>query len=266
MVDSSPLVSIIIPTCDGERFVQAAVESALSQTYEKTEIIVVDDGSRDRTVEIVSSMQDPRLQLILLPQPSGHAARPRNIGAAASSGSLIAPLDHDDLAHPERIARQVERFESDPRLVLLGTQGVRIDAEGKEVAPWPMPTGEARVVKALRWTCPFIHSATMFRRDAFEAAGGYDERPVLAQDHALWLRLAGVGNVDNLPDVLCSYRIHPTQITQNRLMSRDDKAAIAEARLAMAQGRGESIQMAALRQRLWVWRHAFRAFRRVLRS
>ena len=106
----------------------------------------------------------------------------------------------------------------------------------------------------------------MFRREAFDEVGGYDERPVMAQDHALWLRLAGIGGVDNLPDVLCSYRIHPTQITQSKLMNGDDKAAISEARLAMAKGRGESIQMAALRQRVWIWRHAFRAFRRVLRA
>ena len=150
--------------------------------------------------------------------------------------------------------------------MLLGAQGVRIDGAGIEIGPWSVPTGEDRVVKALRWGCPFIHSATMFRREAFDEVGGYEERPVMAQDHALWLRLAGIGGVDNLPDVLCSYRIHPTQITQSKLMNGDDKAAISEARLAMAKGRGESIQMAELRQRVWVWRHAFRAFRRVLRA
>ena len=266
MVDSLPLVSIIIPTCDGARFVRETINSALSQTYEDIEVIVVDDGSRDETVAITSSFDDPRLTVITLTEPSGHAARPRNMGAVASKGSLIAPLDHDDLAHPERVARQVEHFARDPQLVLIGAQGVRIDGAGIEIGPWSVPTGEDRVVKALRWGCPFIHSATMFRREAFDEVGGYDERPVMAQDHALWLRLAGIGGVDNLPDVLCSYRIHPTQITQSKLMNGDDKAAISEARLAMAKGRGESIQMAALRLRVWIWRHAFRAFRRVLRA
>lgn len=266
MIDPSPLVSIIIPTCDGQEYVHATVSSALAQTYEHIEVIVVDDGSRDETTAAVSSIDDARLKLISLPQPSGHAARPRNIGTAASNGVLIAPLDHDDLAHPERVARQVEWFAANPRMVLIGAQGVRIDAEGIEIGPWSVPTGESRVVRALRWGCPFIHSATMFRRDAFDKVGGYDQRAVMAQDHALWLRLAGIGGVDNLPDVLCSYRIHPTQITQRTLVNGDDKAAIFEARLALAKGRGESIQMATLRQRVWVWRHALRAFRRLLRA
>ena len=266
MVDPSPLVSIITPTCDGQAFVRETIDSALSQTYEHIEVIVVDDGSRDETAAIASAIDDPRLKVIRLQSTSGHAARPRNIATAASSGSLVAPLDHDDLAHPERVARQVERFARDPRLVLLGGQAIRIDVDGHELGPWTVPTGEKDVMSALRWRCPFIHSTTMFKRDAFDAVGGYDERAVLAQDHALWLRLAGIGRVDNLTDVLCSYRIHSTQITQSKLMNGDDKAAISEARLAMATGRGESVQMATLRQRVWVWRHAFRAFRRVLRS
>ena len=266
MVDPTPHVSIVIPTSDGEEFLLQAVESALQQTYENFEVIAIDDGSRDRSGEILASIVDPRLKVISLDHASGHSARPRNIAGAAAKGTLIAPLDHDDLSHPERVARQVERFVEEPNLVLLGTQGVRIDEANVEVGPWSMPTGEDTVLRALRWRCPFIHSAVMYRKDAFDEAGGYDERAVMAQDHALWLRLAALGTVDNLPDTLCSYRIHTTQITQTRLMAAGDKAAIAEARLALAEGRGESAQMAALRQRVWVWRHAIRAFRRVLGS
>lgn len=264
MIDPEPLVSIVIPTHNGVRFIASTVRSALAQSYDHLEVIVVDDASSDETAEIVRAIDDPRLTVLRRDRPSGKSAIPRNLGIARSNGALIAPLDHDDLLAPDKIALQVARFTADPTLVLLGGQGALVDPDGTRLGSWSMPTGKRRVLAALRWRCPFVHSAVMYPKAAVEQVGGYDERSVMAQDHALWLRLAVLGDVDNLAEVVCSYRRHTSQITTTRLLGPTDIAVIAEARRSLARGRGESVRAADLRQRVWVLRHAARAFRRVV--
>ena len=104
----------------------------------------------------------------------------------------------------------------------------------------------------------------MFRRDAFEAVGGYDEQVPYCQDQVLYLSLAELGEVDCLPEVLCSYRCHDAQFTQTRLILPVEKAAVRRGMRRLAEVRGESATAAELRYRIWVLRHATRAFRRVL--
>ena len=264
MEPQGPLVSVVIPNFNGGPFLRPAVESILNQTYQDLEVIVVDDGSTDASLETVASIGDPRLTVITLPSNTGQNSVVRNIGIARSSGPLIATLDNDDLAHPGRIAAQVARFASNPSLVLLGTGSDVIDEHGARVGPWEQPTGSRRVLRSLRWRNRLIHSSTMFRRDAFEAVGGYDEQMPHCQDQVLYLGLAALGEVDCLPEVLCSYRWHDSQFTQTRLILPLDKAAVRRAMRGLAEARGESVMAAELRYRIWVLRHATRAFRRVL--
>jgi len=266
MADGAPVVSVVIPVFNGAEFVRQAIDSILLQTFEDLEVIVVDDGSSDGSAEILASIEDPRLTVISLPQNTGQNSAARNIGIARARGSLIATLDHDDLAHPERIATQVAAFSARPELVLLGTAANVIDERGHELGTWSQPTGAKKVLRSLRWRNRLIHSSTMFRREAFDAVGGYDEQVPYCQDQVLYLGLAAHGEVDVLPRALCSYRIHGSQITQNRLILPVEKVAIRRGMRALASSRGESTSAAELRYRVWVLRHASRAFMRVARS
>jgi glycosyltransferase involved in cell wall biosynthesis len=266
MAGPTTLVSVVIPVRNGEDHLAESIASVLAQSHEDLELVVVDDSSHDATHEIAQSFDDPRLSILSITSVGPGSSAPRNVGIAASTGSLIAVLDHDDVARPDRLAKQVERFAGDPSLVLLGGQALRTTEAGAALDVWRMPTGKRAVLRSLRWRCPFVHSTVMYRRSAFDAVGGYDEHAVLAQDHLLWLRLAAVGDVDNLGDVLSTYRLHDDQTTENHLLAPSDKRGIAEARHDLAVARGESVRMADLRQRVWVLRHAQRAFRRVLRT
>src|ERR1043165_6513590 len=107
-----PLVSILIPVCNGEASIGQALDSALGQTHANLEVIVVDDGSRDRTSEVVDGVarRDGRVRLVTQPNRGGAAARNRAL--AAASGEFVAPLDADDLWDPSKIARQVRRIEA----------------------------------------------------------------------------------------------------------------------------------------------------------
>ena len=135
MEPQGPLVSVVIPNFNGGPFLRPAVESILNQTYQDLEVIVVDDGSTDASLETVASIGDPRLTVITLPSNTGQNSVVRNIGIARSSGPLIATLDNEDLAHPGRIAAQVARFASNPSLALLGTGSDVVDEHGARVGP-----------------------------------------------------------------------------------------------------------------------------------
>ena len=132
---ATPLVSVIIPAYDAEVFIRTALGSAVHQTYQDIEIIVIDDGSMDRTAEIVREFmaQDPRVRL--LQQANAGVAAARNYGVRMARGSLIAPLDADDLWKPTKIERQVACFlAADDRLGLVYTWSHIIDEDGQIMA------------------------------------------------------------------------------------------------------------------------------------
>ena len=131
MADKQPLVSIVLPVHDGESSIAATLESAVGQTYRNTEIVVVDDGSRDGTRAIVESWvaRDPRVRL--LAQANRGVAAARNRAVEAARGELIAPLDADDLWDPTKIERQVRRlFEAGDGTGLVYCWWVTIDDAG----------------------------------------------------------------------------------------------------------------------------------------
>ena len=130
MTVEDTLVSVIIPVRNGERFVSRTLISALAQTYEPLEVVVVDDGSTDRTATLVESVaaRDSRVR-VFRTQKNGVAAA-RNLAISQARGKLIAPLDADDLWHSEKIARQVESMQSSsPQVGLVYCGSIKIDED-----------------------------------------------------------------------------------------------------------------------------------------
>jgi hypothetical protein len=127
-------------------------------------------------------------------------------------------MDADDVATPDRFALQLAWLESHPECVAVGGQAMRIDPEGWPIDDWHTPlTHEAIDALHLRgFGGGVIHPAVMFRRTAFERVGGYDESLDAAQDFDLWLKLAEVGRLANLPDVVLHYRLHAGSVTCSR--------------------------------------------------
>ena len=221
---TTPLVSVIIPAYNAEMFIRAALGSAVHQTYQDIEIIVIDDGSMDRTAEIVREFmaQDPRVRL--LQQANAGVAAARNYGVRMARGSLIAPLDADDLWKPTKIERQVACFlATDDSLGLVYTWSHIIDEDGQIFARRRrnLSHEEGKVFHQIL-EANFVGngSTPLMRKDYVLEAGGYD--PELrarnaegCEDWKLYLALAERYEFAVVRDSLVGYRQTPGMMSRN---------------------------------------------------
>jgi hypothetical protein len=234
-VSASPAVSVLMPVRNGERFLAEAVESVLGQSFSDLELVVVDDGSTDSTPEILGEIarSDSRV-VVHRRQPGRNLAEVLNLAAELSRAPLLARLDADDVALPERLRLQVEFLDAHPEVALLGGQALMIDEAGREFGRAEYPLHDDELKQALQTGNPFVHPAVAIRRQAFEAVDGYRVDFDYAEDLDLWLRLAEGRQVANLPEVLVRYRIHGDQQT---VQKQDEQALYALAARASAETR-----------------------------
>ncbi len=210
MPDSpGPAVSVVMSVHDGERFLHEAVGSILAQTLTELELVVVDDGSSDRSRQILGESTDPRMRVIEQEHAGLAAALNRGVGAARAD--LVARMDADDIALPRRLEEQWRFMQSHPQTALLGTGARVIDHAGEEVGLWRPLTDHASIRRRLIRLNQFAHPTVMFRRAAFVAAGGYREDMPFAQDYDLWLRMVARFEAANLGEVLLVRRVGPDQ-------------------------------------------------------
>ena len=214
----TPAVSVLMGVWNGAPQVREAVESVLSQTMADLELIVVDDDSTDETPGILASFHDPRLQVVR--RARGGLTSALNAALRLSRASLVARLDADDLALPERLERQLAFLSAHPDVGLCGTAARALDAAGREVAILRPPADDAGIRRALIRRNPFVHSSVVMRRAAVEQAGGYDEAFPVAQDYDLWMRMSRVTRMANLPEPLVVYRLRPGRVSETRHAER----------------------------------------------
>jgi glycosyltransferase involved in cell wall biosynthesis len=209
---------------NGAPWVAEAVQSVLTQSLTDLELIVVDDGSTDATAAVLAAVRDPRLSVER--QARAGLTRSLNRALARARAPLLARLDADDAARPDRLARQYAFLVAHPEVGLLGTGAREIDVRGVEIRLIRPPEEDRAIRHALIRRNPFVHSAIMMRRALVEQVGGYDVSFPVAQDYDLWLRLSGVTRMANLPDPLVVRRLVPGRVT----LERDSERLRAEAR------------------------------------
>jgi glycosyltransferase involved in cell wall biosynthesis len=211
-----PTVSVIMTVYNGETHIRASVDALLAQTLHDFELIVVDDGSTDRTPEILASYDDPRIRVVRNERnlgPYGSANR----GIELARGEFIARNDADDVSLPERLERQVQAFRERPKAALVSTEYRMIDEHG-DVVTRLGTSDRAAHPDVIAWNLMFYnhvgaHSQVMFRREDARAVGGYPLENRYSQDYAMWLLLSERGQVVVLPQVLLEYRMHERNIT-----------------------------------------------------
>src|SRR2546423_621530 len=207
---STPPVSVYMPAFNVERYVADAVRSILTQTFADFELIVVDDGSTDRTPEIVRELarNDPRIKL--LSRPNTGVSRASNEAIALARGEFLARMDSDDISMPDRLEKQVAYLRAHPDCVCVGANVLLVDQAAMPLFVMPeVDFGHETIDSALMaggW--PIVQGACMYRRDAVVAVGGYREDLSLHEDMDMFVRLAERGKLENLPDVLLQYRRH----------------------------------------------------------
>lgn len=231
---AAPRVSVIMSTFNNATYLPLAMESIAQQTFRDFEWIVVDDGSTDDTAAVLARYADPRLRVVVHAERRG-LTRSLNEALALSRGTYVARMDGDDIALPERFARQVAFLDAHPAVGLVGTAFMYIDGQNAVHGTEPVfETDEAIRSRLLRHNC-FGHGTIMARRSLLVAAGGYDETFTYAQDYDLWLRLAEKARVANLPDRLYCWRQNAGSVSNAHRAEQDAAAARARAR-AMQRG------------------------------
>jgi glycosyltransferase involved in cell wall biosynthesis len=236
-----PLVTVLMPVYNGERFVLDAVASILAQTFKDFELLVIDDGSTDKTRNLLETISDPRLHILANPTNLGLIAT-LNRGLELAHGRYVARMDADDVAHPQRLERQITFLEAHPEVAVLGTAVDLINADGKRFSGLHYPCDPEKIRQLLPEECSLIHPTVVFRRDIVLAEGGYNSAARHAEDYDLWLRLSERHQLANLPDPLLGYRIHPAQVSITNLRTQYETVqSIREKALARRQASGQNV-------------------------
>lgn len=214
MRGASPTVSVIIPCFDGERYLEEAVTSVLGQTHADVEVVVVDDGSSDRSLQVLEGLGDRRLRVIR--QPHAGVAAARNRGVRESTGPYVAFLDQDDTWLPEKLELQLACLRRSPELGLVYSDFYVTDADARHQARWSdrYPLYRGRVFDRLIATSVIPISTVVLPRAVFEAAGGFPPQYRYVEDLALLLGVAARHPIDVVRVPLARYRRHPASVTQ----------------------------------------------------
>lgn len=210
-----PLVSIILPVYNCEKYIKESIQSILDQDYSNFELIVINDGSTDDSLSVVKKFQDPRL--VIIDQKNMGLAATLNKGISIARGELIARQDADDVSLPGRLSLQVDFFRKHSDVSVLGGAAEIIEVDHVTNRQLRHPNHCRNLRFFLCFDNPFVHSTVMFRKAVVVNAGGYAmEASNQPEDYELFTRLARSHRVANLVKVLIQYREIPTAITKQK--------------------------------------------------
>ncbi|WP_343528801.1 glycosyltransferase [Sphingomonas sp.] len=225
-----PRITVALCVYDNAPYLGAALDSLLAQSFSDFELLVVDDGSTDGSSTIIADYvrRDSRIHAYHQPNLGLIAGLNRIIGMAR--GEYIARMDGDDIALPERFARQVAFLDAHPDHGVVGTQFLGITETGttRRDQPLARPLSAEAVAAALPQGSPLCHPSVMMRRDLVRAVGGYRVAYRHCEDYDLWLRLSERTRMANLPERLLLYRYSTTQVSHRHALAQHYGAAVAQ--------------------------------------
>lgn len=216
-----PRVTVLMPVHNGERHLREAIDSILVQSFRPFELLIIDDGSTDRSAAIIASYRDPRIRCIRNERNLGITAT-LNKGIALASCELIARMDADDISHPQRLQKQFGYMKRNPRCALLSTWA-RVVSEDHEFIRIERYRSNFYYY-SLTFECCIYHPTVMFRKTAVEQIGMY--RMPYSEDYDLFWRMSTHFLIGNLPEVLLDYRISSTSL--NSVLKKDEYERASE--------------------------------------
>lgn len=213
----SVTVTVIMPVYNAEKFLSASIKSILDQSFTDFEFIIYNDGSSDKSLDIIQSFKDSRITLVNAEKNQGYLGY-LNDGIERANGKYIARMDADDIAYPERFARQVAFLEANPDVGACGTWAMRFtgDVQDPETATvWEVEKEHDAIIKAGLMRVPLIHPTAMYSVAVVRGNGvryRIDRYP--AEDYQFWYDIGKVSRLANIPEVLLKYRDHGHNISK----------------------------------------------------
>lgn len=220
-----PKISVIVSTFNGERYIRETIAALLAQTLADFELIVSNDGSTDRTTDVLRSFEDKRLTVIESKQNRG-IAESQNRAISLARGEYIALQDHDDISVPGRLERQLAFLEEHHDIDLVGSGCIVIDEEGKLTGEWTVRVSDIDLKWSLLIHNPFLHTSLMIRRAALSSLAAYstDAQFNYAEDYEFLSRFAVTHAVANIPEPLVKWREHESQASSRHLRAQEQAA------------------------------------------
>jgi glycosyltransferase involved in cell wall biosynthesis len=189
----NPIVSIILPTYNGAKYIKRAIDSVLSQSFSDWELLIIDDGSTDNTEEIIKEYTKKDYRIIYLKNEKNLGIQKTlNRGLRLAKGEYIARIDDDDIwIDKDKLKKQVDFLDKNPEYVLVATRVIYKDENGIEIKKSPSTETNKEIQEVIFSRCCFTHSAVVFRKNIILSLGGYseDEKVKHSEDYDLWLRV-----------------------------------------------------------------------------
>jgi glycosyltransferase involved in cell wall biosynthesis len=225
----NPEVSILMPVYNGSRYLAAAIDSMLSQDFADFEFVIVDDGSTDNSLQLLTAYAKRDNRIRLITRANTGIVGALNDGLEQVRALFVARMDADDLSLPGRLRKQRQYLLANDQCVAVGSHILLIDNEG-----WPIcemckerTHEEIDTANLLGGGAAMNHPSVMFRAEAVRRVGGYRQQFLYAEDLDLWLRLAEVGGLYNLPETLLHYRMHSNSISHAKASEQRRKWRLA---------------------------------------
>jgi glycosyltransferase involved in cell wall biosynthesis len=220
-----PQLSVVLPVYNAEHDVAEALESVLGQTYADFEVLVLNDGSTDASRAIVARYADADPRIRVIERGRRGLVVTLNDGLAEARAEYVARMDADDIAMPQRLARQVEWLDRHPACVVVGSSFILVDERGGRLRVHRCFVNDLTIRHALAAEGCIPHPTAMFRRRAALGVGGYSAAYDVTEDYDLWRRLARVGELHNLPEPLLYKREASAAVSAVRADTQREQAA-----------------------------------------
>ncbi len=255
-----PSISVLMGVYNAEATAARAIDSILNQSFHDFEFLIVDDGSTDSTLSILTGFaaRDSRIRVLRV-ESNGGLTRALNLGLSEAHAPLIARMDADDFSMPERLGKQFEAMRSNPSWLACGTDIRVVDRETGHVKHQTRPEND--IAEALKQKNVFIHGSLLFRAQTLKDVGGYDEYFRLTQDYDLLLRLSRQGTLGWVSESLYEFTLCSKSLSATQIKNQIHYAAVAKTRHTVGARTAAQYNETFLGKlvyrwewfRIWVW-------------
>jgi glycosyltransferase involved in cell wall biosynthesis len=207
-----PQITVLMPAYNAAGYIAEAIASVLQQSFTDFELLIVNDGSTDNTLDIINAFDDERI--VVISQENAGVAAALNTGLTHAKAPYIARFDADDICHPHRLEKQIAFLTANPDYIMVGSDVDFMMEDGSLLFHFKcIAHTHEEIIEKLYFYCPFVHPAVMYKKESICQAGGYPTDAHNFEDYLLWTKIAKAGKFYNLPEALIKYRLNAASVT-----------------------------------------------------